>query len=190
MAGRLTIHNVLSVFRIMAAPVLLLLAWEGNASMFLILLALSLFSDAIDGSIARRLKCASEFGAKLDSWGDFAIYMTAPLCAWLLWPEVLKREAIFVFLVIGAFIAPFLVGVIKFGRLPSYHTWSAKAAAVLISISVFILFIMDISWPFRCAAIFQALSASEEIAITLLLTEWSSNVPSFWHARMRVREGE
>jgi len=189
-AGRLTIPNLLSGFRLIATPILLYLAWEGHANLFLILLAVSLLSDAVDGFFARRLKSASEFGAKLDSWGDFAIYMTVPLCAWWLWPEVLKREAIFVFLVIGAFTAPFLAGVIKFGRLPGYHTWSAKAAAVFMSVSVFLLFIMDVSWPFRCAAVFQALSASEEIAITLLLSEWRCNVPSFWHARMQVREDE
>jgi CDP-diacylglycerol--glycerol-3-phosphate 3-phosphatidyltransferase len=187
-AARLTLPNFLSGFRIVAAPILIYLAWEGQPNLFLILLAVCLLSDAIDGTIARWQKCTSKFGAKLDSWGDFAIYMSVPLCAWWLWPDVLKDEAFFAFLVIGSFTAPFLVGVIKFGRLPAYHTWSAKAGAVFISVSAFLLFIMGIAWPFRCAAIFLALSASEEIAITLLLSEWRCNVSSFWHARLHINE--
>ena len=184
------IPNLLSSFRVIIAPFLLVIAWQELPNLFLAILAVSLLSDALDGFLARRLGVTSKTGAKLDSWGDFATYCTFALCAWWLWPEVLKREAVFVVLLIGAFTAPFFIGLIKFGRLPSYHTWSSKAAAVFISVSVFILFMMDISWPFRYATIFQALSASEEIAITAFLSEWRYNVPSLWHARMQVIEDE
>ena len=178
----LSIPNLLSGFRLIAFPFLLYLAWTGRPNLFLALLAISLLTDFIDGFLARRFYWTSEFGTKLDSWGDFAIYMTVPVCAWWLWPEVIKREAFFVVLVIGAYSLPFIFGFGKFKRLPSYHTWSAKVAAVVMSVAVFILFIFNISWPFHCAAILQALVAFEEIAITLLLPDWHCNVPSFWHA--------
>ena len=176
------IPNVLSGFRLIAAPFLLYLARTGHPRLFLALLAVSLFSDSIDGFIARRLNKTSEFGTKLDSWGDLATYLTVPLCAWWLWPEILKREAFFVVLVVSAYVLPLVAGFVKFRRLPSYHTWAAKAAAVLMSIAFFILFIFDISRPFHCAAILQALVACEEIAMTLMLPEWHGNVPSFLHA--------
>jgi CDP-diacylglycerol--glycerol-3-phosphate 3-phosphatidyltransferase len=182
------IPNLLSGFRLIAAPFLLYLAWVGRPNLFLVLLAVSLLSDSIDGFIARRLNEASELGTKLDSWGDLATYLTVPLCAWWLWPEVLKREAFFVLLVIGAYIFPLIIGFVKFRKLPSYHTWSAKVAAVVMSVAVFILFIFDISRPFHFAAILQALVACEEIAITFLLFEWHGNVPSLWHASRLVRK--
>jgi CDP-diacylglycerol--glycerol-3-phosphate 3-phosphatidyltransferase len=183
----INIPNLLSGFRLIAAPFLLYLAWTGHPRLFLTLLAVSLFSDAIDGFIARRLNETSEFGTKLDSWGDLATYLTVPLGAWWLWPEILKREAFFVVLAVSAYVFPLIAGFVKFRRLPSYHTWAAKVGAVLMSIAFFILFIFDISWPFHCAAILQALVACEEIAITLLLPEWHGNVPSFLHAMRLAR---
>jgi CDP-diacylglycerol--glycerol-3-phosphate 3-phosphatidyltransferase len=183
-----SIPNLLSGFRLFAAPFLLYLAWMGHPNLFLVLLALSLLSDSIDGFVARRLNEASELGTKLDSWGDLAIYLTVPLCAWWLWPEVLKREAFFVLLVIGAYIIPLMAGFVKFQRIPSYHTWAAKTAAVLMSVAVFTLFIFNISWPFGCAAIVQAIVACEEVAITLRLSKLESNVRSFWHLIKQAEE--
>ena len=184
----MNIANFISAFRLIAAPFLLLLAWIGRPNLFLALLAVSLLSDSIDGFIARRLNVASELGTKLDSWGDLATYLTVPLCAWWLWPEVLRREAFFVLLVLGAYVVPLVSAFVKFRRLPSYHTWSAKVAAVVMSIAVFILFILDISWPFHCAAVLQALVACEEVAITLRLSQPRTNVPSFWHATRPIRK--
>lgn len=120
------IPNILSGFRLVAAPFLLCLAWMGYPNLFLILLSISLLSDSIDGFIARRLNVASDIGTGLDSWGDLATYLTVPLCAWWLWPELLKREAFFVFLVLGAYIVPITAGLVKFRRLPSYHTWGLR----------------------------------------------------------------
>jgi CDP-diacylglycerol--glycerol-3-phosphate 3-phosphatidyltransferase len=175
------VPNLLSGFRLVAAPFLLYLAWTGHPKLFLALLAISLLSDSVDGFIARRLDDTSEFGTRLDSWGDLATYLTVPLCAWWLWPEILKREAFFVLLVVAAYVIPLMAGFAKFRRLPSYHTWGAKTGAVLMSVSVLVLFIADIAWPFRCAAIFQALVACEEVAITIRLSEPETNVPSYWH---------
>ena len=182
------ISNLLSGFRLMAAPVMIYLSRADYPNLFLLLLGLSLISDSVDGFLARRFNWGSEFGTKLDSWGDFATYMTVPLCAWWLWPDILKREAPYVIVALGAYLAPILVGFLKFKRLPSLHTWSAKTAAVLMSVSALLLFIADIAWPFRIAAIFQALVAGEEIAIIFFLSEWRGNVPSLWHARRWMKE--
>ncbi|MDH3559688.1 MAG: CDP-alcohol phosphatidyltransferase family protein [Gammaproteobacteria bacterium] len=173
--------NLLSASRLIAAPFLLYLAWTDRPNLFLALLALTLLSDAIDGFVARRLHVASELGTRLDSWGDLVTYLVIPVCAWWLWPEIIRREAGFVLLVLVAFIAPLIAGLLKFRRLTSYHTWSAKTVAVLMSVAIFFLFIADIAWPFRCAVILLCLSACEELAITLRLPRLRSNVRSYWH---------
>ena len=175
------IPNLLSSFRLIVAPFLLVIARQGRPNLFLAILAVSLLSDALDGFIARKLKVTSKTGAKLDSWGDFVTYCTVVLCAWWLWPEILQREAFFVVMGIVFFILPALAGSIKFKRLPSYHTWAAKSQAVLMCAALYILFITGIGWPFRCAVILQYFVAIEEVAITLWLTEQRYNVPSFWH---------
>ena len=175
------IPNLLSGFRLLAAPVMLYLAWIGKPLSFLVLLAISLSTDAIDGFLARRLNWQSELGARLDSWGDFTTYITVPLGAWWLWPDILRREAFFVGLAIIAYVLPIAIGFARFHRLTSYHTWAAKLGAVIMSISALLLFLTDIAWPFRCAAVFQALEALEEIAITFAIPGLRSDIPSFWH---------
>lgn len=178
-----TLPNFLSGFRLFAAPFLIYLAWTGQASAFLVLLAVTLLSDAVDGFVARSLHEATELGTRLDSWGDLVIYLTIPLCAWWLWPDIIRREALFILLVIAAFIVPLVVGLIKFGCLTSYHTWAAKTVAVLMSVSIFLLFLTDIAWPFRLTVLGLCLAACEEVAISMKLPRLQSNVKSYWHVR-------
>jgi CDP-diacylglycerol--glycerol-3-phosphate 3-phosphatidyltransferase len=181
--------NLLSAFRLIAAPFLLILAWMQQPELFLVLLAITLLSDAIDGFVARRMHATSELGTRLDSWGDLVTYLVMPLCAWWLWPEIIRREAVFVVLGLAALAIPPIAGLLKFGQLTNYHTWSAKAVAVLMSVAIFFLFIADIAWPFRCAAVLLCLSACEELAITLRLAELRSNVRSYWHVKRRKEGG-
>ena len=166
---------------------MLCMAWFDRQVGFLVLLAISLSTDALDGYLARRLKWQSEFGAILDSWGDFATYITVALGAWWLWPDIIRREAIFVWLALGAYLVPIAIGLAKYRRLTSYHTWAAKLSAVLMSIAALLLFLTDIAWPFRCAALIQALEAAEEIAITFVMPKWESNIPTLWHARQKIK---
>ena len=177
------IPNILSCFRIATAPLLLFLAWKGYTNSFICLLLVSLLSDAVDGFIARKFNVSTNFGAKLDSLGDMATYLTVPFCAWWLWPAILKEEAPFVLITIGAYTIPLVAGVIKFKTIPSYHTLGAKIAAVIMCIAILILFIMEFTWIFRFAAIFQAIVACEEILITIQLPLPQSNVKSIWHLK-------
>lgn len=177
----LTIPNQLSLFRLVAAPFLLYLAWIGEAELFLVLLAFSLVSDALDGFLARRWHQESELGTKLDSWGDLANYLLVPLCAWWLWPEIIRQEFMIFWLVVANFSVPLVIGVIKFRRIPSYHTWMTKFAAVVMVPAIYLLFLEITAWPFRIAAMIQLIMAIEELSITFYLKELESNVKSIWH---------
>lgn len=173
--------NLLSCLRLVAAPSLLALAWLGSQDFFIILLVASLLSDAADGFLARKLGAVSELGARLDSWGDLAMYMATPLGAWWLWPEIIRRESVYVIMAISSYLIPLLAGYLKFKRLPSYHTWAGKTAAVVTAPALLVLFITGIAWPFRAAAIICCLAACEEVAITLRLRQWQCDIPSFHH---------
>jgi len=176
------IPNLLSGLRLAAMPVLMLLAWGGERTAFLVLYLCALLSDMLDGYLARRLGQESELGARLDSWGDFALYMATPVCAWLLWPEIIMREAPYVVMVLASFTLPVLAGFVRYRRLTSYHTWGAKLSAVLMGVSTLLLFVGGPAWPFRLSTFILALAQLEEIAITIVLSEWRSNVPSLVHA--------
>jgi phosphatidylglycerophosphate synthase len=64
------IINGITLYRLIAAPFLLILAFLKETDVFKWLLAVSFFTDAIDGYLARKYKVVSVMGAKLDSWGD------------------------------------------------------------------------------------------------------------------------
>ena len=177
----LNIPNLLSSLRLIIAPFLFLIAWLNRPVLFLEILAVSMFSDAVDGFIARRLNQTTTIGAQLDSWGDFLTYCTVAFSVWWLWPDILRRETLFITLAILFYVLPILAGFIKFRQLTSYHTWAAKALGVIICITFYILFLTGINWPFHCAVILQLFVSIEEIAITVLLKEHRHNIPSFWH---------
>jgi CDP-diacylglycerol--glycerol-3-phosphate 3-phosphatidyltransferase len=183
-----TIPNLLSGLRLLTVPVLLVLALQGYADAFLFLLVFALLTDVADGYLARRLRQESEFGARLDSWGDFSIYLSTPLCAWWLWPEIVIRESSYVITVLVGFILPILIGFAKYHRLTSYHTWGAKLSAVLMGVGTILLFAGGPSWLFRFSTVVLVFTQIEEIAITVVSPVWRSNVPTFRHALRRNRE--
>jgi phosphatidylglycerophosphate synthase len=178
---RRNIPNLLSSFRLVVTPFLFIVARLNQPNLFLAILAVSLLTDAVDGFIARRLKVTSKNGAMLDSWGDFCTFGTVALCSWWLWPEIMHRELFFVITGIISLLFPVIAGFLKFKRLPCYHTWAAKIQAVIMCLAIYLLFIADVAWPFRCGVILQYFVAAEEIAITLKLKRQRCNVRSFWH---------
>jgi CDP-diacylglycerol--glycerol-3-phosphate 3-phosphatidyltransferase len=178
--------NLLTCFRFVSAPILLWLAWHGYGIAFLLLLAVSLLTDVLDGLVARWTGDVSQLGAKLDSWADMINYLTVALASWWLWPEVVIREAAFVAIIIASYLLPPLLGIIKFGTFTSYHTWSVKLAAASVGLSLYSLFLGGPAWPFRIAAMLCVIAAAEEISITLIASELYSNVSSFWDVKHRL----
>jgi len=184
--SRLHLPNLLSAFRIACVPVLLVLAWRGAVEFFLVGFALGLVSDVLDGALARRLGKATDFGARLDQWADFALWVSLPLAAWWLWPAILAREALYALVALVCMLLPTAIAVAKYRAIPGYHTWSVKLGSVAMGISAPLLLLFDVAWPFRVAALFQVLCAIDELGITLLLAECRHDVPSVFHA-MRLR---
>lgn len=180
-----TLPNLLTCFRFVAAPGLLVFAWQGQERAFMILLAVAFASDMLDGLAARLTGQTSEFGAMLDSLADLSTYLTIAICSYWLWPEWVRREWFYVGSIVGSCLLPPLIGLIKFGRLTSYHTWLVKLAAVCVGASLFWMFLGGPVWPFQIAAIVALCAAAEEVAITLALAEPRSNVRSLWDVLKR-----
>ncbi|MDO9212228.1 MAG: CDP-alcohol phosphatidyltransferase family protein [Methylococcales bacterium] len=185
MNSKLTLPNLLTGFRFIAAPVLLWLAWYGYGIAFMVLLALAFLTDLLDGFVARLMGQVSQFGAVLDSWADVITYLTIAIGCWWLWPDVVRSELVFVVLMVASCLLPAIVGFSKFGCFTSYHTWGVKIAAAAMGLSLYVLFFGGSAIPFRVAAVICILAAIEEIALTLLLPESESNVRSLWDVLKR-----
>lgn len=188
-----SIPNLLSMLRLGLVPVLVWLASAQKSELFLLVLVVSLVSDVLDGYLARRLNQASELGAKLDSWGDILTYAAMILGLHLIWPDIFAKQAEFLFAAMLSFTLPTLFAFRKFGGYPSYHTWGAKLAAILIAPAYYVLILWGVDGFFRVVILFHVLVAAEEMAITFILAEPHSNVRSFWSLRegslLNLRDG-
>lgn len=174
--------NFVSFIRILLAPVLFYFALTEKPVWFLATLMFSGFTDVLDGFLARTLHQITEMGSRLDSWGDFTIYTTMAICAWILWPDIVAEELIAYVVIVISITSPVIVGLLKFRTITSYHTWTVKVAVVVTFIGYILLFAGWVDWPFRVVAVFCAVAALEEIAITLLIHHEHVDVRTVWAA--------
>ncbi len=188
---RKQLPNLLSFLRIVVlAPVMVALAWAtGSRPWFLALFGAALVTDALDGFLARRLGAESDLGRRLDSWGDYVMTAAVVAAIWRLWPEVMQKEwPWFVTTLIGCF-AIVAYGLVRWRRVLGFHTWLAKAMAMVLPAGVVVLLAGWSAVPFHAAVILQVLCGVEEMVIAFLLPGFSGHIPSFWHALQRRREG-
>ncbi len=174
--------NIVSSIRILMTPLLLYLAIEQQAMIYIAVLLFTVLTDALDGYLARQLNAVSELGSQLDSWGDFFVYSTMAIAAWLLWPDIILREKFYIIIIIFSFTIPVLTGLLKYRKLTSYHTIGVKIAVGITILSYILLFTGILSWPVKIAAICCLYAGIEEILITLVSKEKKTvDVKSIWH---------
>lgn len=174
--------NIISSVRIFMALVLLFLALKQLPMLFIGAMIFTELTDILDGYLARRLNVVSELGAQLDSWGDFVVYITLAISAWLLWPDIVQQESIAISLIIASFIVPVVIGFIKFHKMTSYHTIAVKVSVSITIVAYVLLFTGLSSWPISLAAIVCLYAALEQIAITILnQRDKTVDIKSVWH---------
>jgi phosphatidylglycerophosphate synthase len=175
------IANVLSAFRLGSAPLLLVFVAMGQPRWYLGWFAVALATDFFDGQLARRLNLRTEFGAKLDLWGDAAVLLTLPVAFAVLWPQLLWGERWFVAAALVSYATSAAVAFRKFGGLASYHTWLGKAATLALAVGAIVAMAGWATWPLRLGIVLITAAILEEIVISILLKEARTDVPSPWH---------
>lgn len=174
--------NLVSMIRILMAPVMMALAIEQQHIWFFIAMLFTGFTDVLDGFLARQLNQVTALGSRLDSWGDFIIYSTLAVAAWLMWPDIVLSEWLYAALILLSFTVPVVVALIKFHAVVSYHTWSAKLAVLLTFIGYILLFSGISEWMFRLAALVCVYAATEEIIISLIIKQQQQDIRNVWQA--------
>ena len=173
-----SIPNLLSMARLALVPALIGLALAAKAQVFLMILAVSLLSDAFDGYLARKLNQATELGAKLDSWGDVLTYGAMIFGLYWIWPQIFAEQLWFLVAATLSFVMPVVYALKKFGEYPSYHTLGAKTAAVLMAPAFYSLILLGWDLFFQAVIVFHIVVAFEEMAITSLLSRPRTDVIS------------
>lgn len=177
------IINGITCYRIVAAPVLLWLILKGQLDIFKWLLTLSFLTDAVDGYLARRYRVVSLIGARMDSIGD-DLTVGMAIIGLLNWHfDFISSHWLWASVLTALFCLHLIMGLVRYGKLTAFHTYTAKAAAVLQA--VFLLASFFFSPPslllFYLVAALTGLGLLEEIVLIVLLPDYRFNVKGlFW----------
>jgi phosphatidylglycerophosphate synthase len=184
------IVNGITVYRLIAAPVMIILIFTGNLEIFKWLLPVSFFTDLIDGYLARKFKVISIMGAKLDSIADDLTIAAAIVGLFVFRFTFIKEETAWVIILTILYLLETILSLIRYGKLSGYHTYVAKCAALFQGF--FLIFIFLLSEPlyflFYSAAILTAVDLIEEIILTFLLPKWEANVKGIYWVMKKKRK--
>lgn len=181
-----TIPNVICMLRLAGSAALPAVALGGLRYWFVGLFVALTLSDWIDGRIARWLRQRSDFGARLDSFADAALYTALLVGVAILSWETMRAEYLWLAVAVGSYFLTTLTGLIKYHRVPSYHTWAAKKSQGLVLLAGVAIVLGWAVWPLRIAALAVTLTNIEATLMTLVLPRWRADVPSLWTALRRL----
>lgn len=178
------IPTLITLIRFPAAVGLMWDAKDGTASaLFLPLFIIAGLSDALDGFLARKLKATSVSGALIDGYADIALYTACLISACLIYPDILKQYALELIGLIFIQLVSWGFSLIKFGKMTSYHTYSAKIWGIMAVLSFLVVFGFNsgIIFPFMILAGF--ICNTEEILMTNIMPYWKAGILNYQMAK-------
>jgi CDP-diacylglycerol--glycerol-3-phosphate 3-phosphatidyltransferase len=182
--------NAISLARVLAVPVLVLLAAGGHETAFKWVLVPALLSDIVDGWIARALAVESKLGAFLDSVGDTLLWFVSVYGIWVFHREVITGNAVICGFTMGLWALEYALALLRYGRLSSFHTYLAKIAGYGLGIYVGVLFVFGhYPWLLYLACGASILGNLEEFALLALLPQWRADVGSVLRILRERRRG-
>lgn len=184
------VPNALSIARILASPILLVLAGNGQESAFTWVLIPALLSDIADGLIARLFSLQTKLGALLDSVADTLLLFAALYGIWVFHPDFAADHVLAIALLIGAWLTENAAALLRYGRLSSFHTYLSKVAGYALGIFVGVLFIFNFQpWLFYLAVGVSVIGNCEELVLLALLPTWRADVRGLWWVLRERRVG-
>ncbi len=175
-----TVPNIICMVRLAGSFALLALALMGLQYWFVGLFVALTLSDWIDGRLARWLRQRSDFGARLDSFADAALYGALILGVCVLVWDVVRPDFAWIAVALGSYVVTTVAGLIKYRRVPSYHTRAAKNSQGVVLLAGITLGLGIAVWPLYVAAIAVTLTNIEATLLTIVLPEWRADVSSLW----------
>lgn len=174
--------NLLSGIRFVGAFVVIGLALAQLELPLLLVIVVLLLTDWFDGKLAVRWHQQTVFGARLDSLADVSFYSAVLFAMAWLRSDLVQAEVWWLVPAMAAYAFSSLAGLIKFRRIPTYHTRGAKLAWVVCTLTILGVLWANQGWPLRVAGVWVLLVNIEAILITRVLPNSQVDVPSLSHA--------
>ena len=184
--------NAITLYRLVAAPLMVFLLIYNRPDIFKWMIGISFFTDAIDGYLARKFNVASIAGAKLDSIADDLTIVVAMAAVFVFKTEFVKEQSIIFICLFALLIIQTIYALFRYGKISSFHTYSAKFAAILQgSFFILLFFLPEPLYPlFYFAAVVTGVELVEELLITHFLPAWETDVKGlYWVLKRRDKAG-
>ena len=166
--------------------------WNGLTLALLVITAL--LSDIFDGVLARRWKCDTAAVRLFDSLADIVFYACCAVALWMRHPGVVRSLAVPIAAVVGLEALGLATAFVKFGKLPSYHSYVAKIWGLVLASALVAAFITKHPTGWLIAALLLgALSNLEGISMSLIMPVWRQDVKTLaeaWRLRGIMRRGK
>lgn len=183
----------LIVFRFLCAPGMILLSLNDghlNKGWILLLLYLGLISDIADGIIARQIGIADSRMRRLDSQTDLIFWISVGYAAWILHPDIILSFKIPVLFLFVTEWSCYLTSFLRFGKETCTHAWLSKFFGLcMLAVFTAIIGFGKGGVIFILALVAGYVSHLDRILITLLIPEWTHDIPSTYHAWL-LRKGK
>ena len=186
---RLKFADLLTAYRLAAAPVAAWMAIGGNRDAFFVLIIISFITDLVDGPIARWMGQETEFGAKLDTIADSCTVLAGILGLYLLEFEDLRPDLPWLYLFLATYGAAAIACLAKFGRPPAYHLYLSKTAEFCAGAFIVWLYAVGYSRQFFLALLCVGTLANlESLLTTLRLKRYRTDVGSLLRLKNQERD--
>jgi len=181
MPAKLTLPNLLSASRIIFLPLLYLLLYFGLNQVFLIAYIIVGSTDFFDGIAARKLNQVSHFGKELDSLADLLFYISSAYFLYLLQPEAIAANTIYLVVFFSLLGLSFILSGILFRKPVMMHTMILRWNAVMVFFILVALFWIDTTLLVRLVVIIYIIGFTEEILIFIFFGNVDPDTRSIFH---------
>lgn len=188
---KLNIADWLSLYRVIALPLLLSLILLGERTLFSWFLLLSYSTDAVDGWLARYLKISSTRGSQLDSLGDQITLAIALVGLLVFEPAFIRANLTLILIAFVPYLIQMVLAFLKYGKATAFHTYLAKLSAITQGVFIlWLLFFGPVYWLFYAMIVLSIVETLEEISLIFLYDRWVANVRGLYWALQDPRRLE
>ena len=174
--------NAITFYRLIVTPILIVLIFIGHQKIFAFMLAISFFTDLIDGFLARRYKVTSIFGSRMDSIADDLTFLSAIIAIFAFKFSFIQENILAIGMLLGLYLGQTISALVKYHKITSFHTYLAKTAAIFQGVFLILLFYQE-SPPymlFYLACAITIIDLIEEIILVYLLPIWKADIKGIY----------
>lgn len=178
-----------SFYRVIAAPLLLILLWLGERELFTWFLLVSYCTDMIDGFLARKLEITSARGSQLDSLGDQLTFVIGLIGLLVFETDFMLKNGLLIIIAFTPYIVQMILAYSKYGKATSFHTYLAKLSAMVQGVFILWSLFFDPEYTlFYVMIVIGILETIEEISLIFMYDKWVSDVKGiYWALRDKRR---